>query len=218
VYDVLILKGANRPHRNQWLSALSANRGHLKILAGNDQNQVIDAHRIHELGYEDYFNKVGADQFREAYIPHVSFLDGNPMFIRDLPHRRMFQDCAVNVILETTCCETDFPFLTEKTWKAIINARPFILFGDTGSLRKLRQEGFLTFADFCDESYDNEIDVDSRISKSVTALHQLADACGTHANKIDAICDHNQRHFFNIHRLENKLAKFGKLCMETLYS
>jgi hypothetical protein len=219
-YDILILKGRDRPHRNQWLSQLATDTKNLKILIGPDKDQLTNAYRICDLGYEEYLNKFAIDKFSANNCDgYGSFFDENDwMAIQLLPHRRMYQDCLVNAVLETTCYSTDFPFLTEKTWKPIIHARPFVIFGDTGSLRKLQEEGFLTFAEFCDESYDTETDLGLRINKSITALHQLIDGCRTNPDKIDAICNHNQKHFFNIGRLENKLAKFGRLCIENLYS
>jgi hypothetical protein len=100
----------------------------------------------------------------------------------------------------------------------LINLRPFVILGDTNILRKLRKEGFQTFDEFCDESYDQEVDLDLRTEKTINATLQLIDACKLHPEKIDKICQHNKQHFFKINRLENKLSEFGKLCLEHLYN
>jgi hypothetical protein len=55
--------------------------------------------------------------------------------------------------------ETDFdnsstPFLSEKTWRPILNLQPFIYVGNYKSLEKLRSLGFKTFSPFIDEDYD----------------------------------------------------------------
>ena len=55
--------------------------------------------------------------------------------------------------------ETDFetgptPFLSEKTWRPILNLQPFIYVGNYKSLEKLRSLGFKTFSPFINEDYD----------------------------------------------------------------
>lgn len=51
-------------------------------------------------------------------------------------------------------------FFTEKTWRCMINKRPFILVGNKGSLAHLRSLGFKTFPHIFDESYDHMHDQD----------------------------------------------------------
>jgi hypothetical protein len=55
--------------------------------------------------------------------------------------------------------ETEFdsgstPFLSEKTWRPILNLQPFIYVGNYKSLEKLRSLGFKTFSPFINEDYD----------------------------------------------------------------
>jgi hypothetical protein len=54
-------------------------------------------------------------------------------------------------------------FISEKVFRPIINLQPFLLFGDYGSLRKLKELGFKTFSPFIDESYDMEQDHGKRL-------------------------------------------------------
>lgn len=218
LYDVLVLPGTPRSHRIQWINEFDNHIKDLRLLIGHDHAQINNARNIRDMGYEEYFNKISTDEFRPRQSYESFFDQDDHLYLPFLPHRRMFRDCKVNAVLETTGRATDFPFVTEKTLKPMIHARPFVVFGDTGTLQKLRQEGFMTFSEFCDEGYDQETDAETRIKKSIQAVHQLIDACDQCPDKIDAICDHNQKHFFNIHRLETKLVKFGQLCMKTLYS
>ena len=46
-------------------------------------------------------------------------------------------------------------FISEKTFKAIACGHPFIILGNKGSLRRLRELGYKTFDGFIDESYDS---------------------------------------------------------------
>jgi hypothetical protein len=217
-FDLLVFKGANRKHRTNWLKMLaSIAPPELKVITDNKQNDFPTNYRSFP-DYEDYFNKLGIEKF-EQYTSCTGFYDNDfEINIDFMPHRRIFGDSLVNAVLETTCYNTEYPFLTEKTYKALINLRPFVILGDTNILRKLRKEGFQTFDEFCDESYDQEVDLDLRTEKTINATLQLIDACKLHPEKIDKICQHNKQHFFKINRLENKLSEFGKLCLEHLYN
>lgn len=58
-----------------------------------------------------------------------------------------------------------FPSYDEKVLNAIINQRPFICIGPPGSLELIQQDGFKTFNNFWDESYDQEWDHTKRLEK-----------------------------------------------------
>jgi len=217
-FDLLILRGSPRSHKNKCLSKLQEVSTGLKVLTDGDQTQFITPYNTTDLGYEVWFNKVGVNKVRHHY-GYSSFYDENDtLYFGYLPHKKMFSDCKVNLILESTCYHTDHPFLTEKTYKTLIHSRPFVVLGDTNCLTKLKKAGFKTFDTFCDESYDKEVDLDKRIEKAIDAAHQLVDACNQTPQEINKICLHNKQWFFNLTRLEKNLAEFGKLCLEKLYN
>ena len=56
-----------------------------------------------------------------------------------------------------------YPFTTEKTYRPIIEKRMFIILNSAGTLRVLKQQGFKTFDDIIDESYDNILDPELRV-------------------------------------------------------
>jgi hypothetical protein len=64
-------------------------------------------------------------------------------------------------------------FITEKTFKAIANAHPFVIFGCPNTLLTLRQLGYRTFDNFIDNSYDSEQDNTQRFIKTIAAVKQL---------------------------------------------
>jgi len=64
----------------------------------------------------------------------------------------------------------DHCFLSEKTWKPIMNFHPFIIVGAKGSLRYLKEYGFDIFEDIFDSSYDNMGDGKERIKKIFDTL------------------------------------------------
>jgi hypothetical protein len=210
-FDLLVLRGFPRKHRLKWLTLFQDRSADYKVLSDGIQAELSTNFRTTDLGYEQYFNKLNCEKFQN-YKSLSSFYDESETISLDfLPHRKVFQDCLVNIILETTVYDTTSPFLTEKTYKTLINARPFVILGDTNSLLKLRQEGFKTFDDFCDESYDSERNLDKRIEKTVMSTVQLIDACRRYPMEIDKICQHNQQLFFksNLLNTVNSCAEWG---------
>ena len=99
---------------------------------------------------------------------------------KDYPYRGMDQDIyelpynhtKFSLISETNDNANEV-FITEKIWKPIIAQQPFVVHGNHLYLQKVREIGFKTFAQYFDESYDLEIDPDSRINKIVTLCDQL---------------------------------------------
>ena len=64
------------------------------------------------------------------------------------------------------------PFVTEKTWNAIISKRPFIILGAPGIHNYLESLGFI-LSDEIDYSFDKIVDNDDRIKAIVRELQRL---------------------------------------------
>lgn len=79
----------------------------------------------------------------------------------------------VNVVSESLI-DNDSIFFSEKIFKPIFAAQPFILFGNPNSLTKLKEMGFQTFNRWWDESYDTEVDFSKRLEKIVDVLEEIA--------------------------------------------
>ena len=61
----------------------------------------------------------------------------------------------------------------EKTWKAIIASKPFLVYSDPGYLHSLKKLGFKTFDPWIDESYDNETDPKSRAEMIIDQIEKI---------------------------------------------
>jgi hypothetical protein len=77
-----------------------------------------------------------------------------------------YTDSYVNIISETN---TQWTFLTEKTFKALASGQFFISINGPGSIELLRSLGFDVFDDIIDHSYDNITDLYEKI-KSISNL------------------------------------------------
>ena len=76
-------------------------------------------------------------------------------------------------ITTETLYEEDVLFNSEKIWKPIIVGHPFLLLGAKGQLQWLRNEGFKTFGEWIDESYDEMDKMEDRVNKIVSELKRL---------------------------------------------
>lgn len=217
-YDVVIATGMLRDYREKFLQIFRNRCTNLSVVTDDNQDVYPTDLRFGNLGFEVYLNKLGADKFTN-YTPHHSFFDMNESRALDhMPHKKIYQTSLVNAILESSVHDTTSPFLTEKTYKSIAHSRPFVILGDTNSLEKLKSQGFQTFSDFCDESYDKLPDLEKRIKACTQALIELVDACKINPKKIDDICAYNQNLFFSRKRHFDNLAEFGGICLEKIYN
>lgn len=99
-----------------------------------------------------------------------SYLYDNQSHHIDLElHQKSFLSVVSETIVEDRAV-----FFSEKTAKPIFCCQPFILFSSPGSLKKLKELGFMTFGEFWDESYDDEVDFTTRIHKISKVLETLA--------------------------------------------
>jgi hypothetical protein len=103
-----------------------------------DKNLVNDSNQILPLRIYGRDNNVESDNF---YIRRIL--------------SQVYLDTWVSVISEASFADEEHTvFISEKTYKSIANFHPFIILGNKGSLKKLRQMGYKTFDGFIDESYD----------------------------------------------------------------
>lgn len=66
-----------------------------------------------------------------------------------------FFDHALLYVITETVGQYPYPYLSEKTWKAMTLKKPFLLLGAKHSLQQLKKLGFRTFDSIWDESYDS---------------------------------------------------------------
>ena len=95
----------------------------------------------------------------------------------DNNRKDLYEDTYFHITAETRMGEEPSCFISEKTWRPILNLQPFIYFGGYKSLAKLHELGFKTFGNIIDESYDTEIDPVKRFKmaeKEVVRLKNMS--------------------------------------------
>lgn len=86
--------------------------------------------------------------------------------------KNLYLQTYFSFVIETEI-DKNILFITEKTFKPIVNLHPFLILGGKGILQYLREEGYHTFPQIFDESYDNEPDVRKRIKMVLDELERV---------------------------------------------
>lgn len=116
----------------------------------------------------DLLSKDNLDKLLELsrFSPDNVNLDTvNPAFNINVQHHRSTFLSLVN----ETLFHPEINFFSEKIYKPISIGHPFILNGNPYQLKRLKDNGFKTFSEWWDESYDTVEDVEDRI-KAITSL------------------------------------------------
>lgn len=87
-----------------------------------------------------------------------------------------YEDAYCNLVLETLydAEQSNGAFITEKTFKPIRHAQPFIIFGTPNSLATLKKLGYRTFDNFLDNSYDSITNNTDRFKQTIKIIEQLS--------------------------------------------
>lgn len=161
-------------------------------------------------GIIDQDNSYLADQDRSMIQQHImsgslpliaDSTSVNAAFSARLGHQeyRMLQSALLHVVNETVFYAPKL-HLTEKIFKPIVTARPFVLVASPGSLSYLRGYGFRTFDDWIDESYDVMTDAGARLDAVAREIAKIAALSQSQLRSLHqdmrSVLDYNKKHFF----------------------
>jgi hypothetical protein len=173
------------------------------------------------LGTKDGFYKATQQHLLDSYkfskqkiLNFFKEYDSTQQYTYDVPDLHLNQAANLNIsahnktflnIITETLEDPYTIFFSEKTFKPIFCAQPFILFGNPYSLVKLREYGFQTFNKWWDESYDEEIDLTRRLEKIVETLEYISewdlDTCFKVTQEMESVFINN----FNILKSPDKV-------------
>lgn len=211
-YEFLFLNGRLRPHR-KWLIDGLRNEGLLEHALWTNLNSRV------EMGFTSVLNPEQQEPIRllpEKYeIPravpnlnkeytgfakHELF---NNTWGDAIVNHRCYTDTWFSLVTETIF---DYPytFRTEKIYKPILMAHPFIVAANRGYLKDLRNAGFKTFGHLIDEHYDQIDCPHTRIERIIDSVRGISDHLGA-ANFWEAsrdICKYNQQHLIEHNQKE----------------
>ncbi len=209
-YEFLFLNGRLRPHRKYLIDHLRAQGMLSHALWTNLGSQV-------EMAFTSKLDTGPTEPIRllppEYEIPRaVPQLNTVPEsgFVKHQLFGNTWGDAIVNAdcytdtwfsLVTETIYDYPYTFRTEKIWKPILMAHPFVVAANPGYLKDLRNAGFKTFGHLIDESYDQIASPTARlecIMDTVRGISQLGAAEFWEASR--DICKYNQQHLVEYNR------------------
>lgn len=110
-----------------------------------------------------------------------------------IPYGNIYESALFQVVPESTIFRSR-PWLTEKTWLPIINRRPFLILGDAGTRKKLKNLGFDTFDSWLvDTIFDENVDIASRMESLIKNIKHWQHALAAHESQIQRAVDRNHQ-------------------------
>lgn len=155
----------------------------------------------------DADNPIQIDEFPQLRYDAQRFLAGAPYFSdimtqeernnHSIQEPKYYNDAYCNIVMETHfdadgCHGT---FLTEKTFKPIKHGQLFFIAGPAGSLQLLRDQGYKTFDDILDNSYDAYVSSTMRWEILCNAIAKAKSNLPELFERARADIEHNQRLF-----------------------
>lgn len=119
------------------------------------------------------------DDFIWSYVDQGQQLPNGGNAVDDWSAQRLFQpewydDTYFSFVSETTVQSiVGTLFITEKTYKPIAFYHPFVILGMPGTLQSLKRQGFETFENLFDESYDTQPNWHARLDCLVKNVSQF---------------------------------------------
>jgi hypothetical protein len=111
-------------------------------------------------------------------------------------HPDWYDSTYFSLVVETTeqLPATGVPFVTEKSFKPMAFQHPFQIHGAAGTLQYIKEQGFVTYDNLFDESYDQLSGAD-RVTKIQQNLNQFRPEPYT-TETVERI-EHNHARFFD---------------------
>jgi|DEB0MinimDraft_6_1074348.scaffolds.fasta_scaffold07422_2 hypothetical protein len=200
-YTWLSLNRIPRPHRVVHVSHLLNNNLADKFLWSLD-NHPKGLKFIFESTKNAFNNELTKDigVLRKHPLPKVLDIPDFNLFTSTNPNLyHLYKQAYFSVVTETSVAN-DTTFISEKTFKPIINGHPFIIIGNPKTLDTLHNWGYKTYHGLFNEAYDKIEDKNARIqfinneierisALSLDEIHELY-------NNVKDIIVYNQQRFF----------------------
>lgn len=110
-------------------------------------------------------------------------------------------DAQKSLVIESQFSDNDLVLFSEKTFRAAQLPRPFLLFGNSGSINVLRQVGFDVYDDYVDHSYD---ECSNWIDRQQMILQQLLNPIQYTNNMLEDFQQRAEHNYKILVELKNK--------------
>ena len=123
---------------------------------------------------------------KEPYILDITSEDATDRVNQVYINTKLYNESYASLVTETVVDDYNkgVLFLSEKTYQPIYNLHPFINVGGPGILKLLRDDGYATFPELFDESYDEIKNCSGRINQIITEVEKF---CNKDSKVLDDI-------------------------------
>lgn len=129
--------------------------------------------------------------YKNKHLPNDAYIEN------DVDQRYVnfewYNKTQFSVVVETS--QSDYIAITEKSYKPMAFYHPFVIVGVAGVLGEIKKNGFETFENLFDESYDRIECFDQRLDAIIQNIKNV------NIGNYDAVTEkklkHNHEHFFN---------------------
>jgi hypothetical protein len=209
-YEFLFLNGRLRPHRKYLID-------HLRIQGLLDDALWTNLSSRLEMAFTSKLATLKTEPIRllppeyeiDRAVPQLNIVPESGFVKHELfgntwgdaiVNHRCYTDTWFSLVTETIY---DYPhtFRTEKIWKPILMAHPFVVAANRGYLRDLQNAGFQTFHSLIDESYDQIDCPRARIERIIDTVHGISlSGSADFWSAARDICKYNQQRLVEYNR------------------
>lgn len=139
--------------------------------------------------------------YQNQQLPNDSYEDSADINQRFM-NPQWYNDTCVSLVVESSQFDPGW-IVTEKSYKPCAFYQPMLIIGQSKALKFLKQQGFETFDNIFDESYDQETDFETRLDMLISNLSRVSEEIYTPLTweKLH----HNHDHFFNESLCQKKI-------------
>lgn len=210
-YHFCAIMGASRCHRDKianWIALNKLQHSNLVTYHKNDpQVPIVESIKtpnpVTKTGVR-YLTTVPFTRVNEEWSNRSSFESSCDSLynqeVSEFDRDHVFQSPWYREVMFDLVAETvfDYPYayISEKTVRPIVHARPFVIVGAANTLSWLHEMGFKTFHKWWDERYDRELDPDIRLREIFSTVKNIcswsSDRCRQVFEEMIPILEHNQ--------------------------
>ena len=211
-YEFLFLNGRLRPHR-KWLIDNLRSKGLLSHALWTNLGSNVEMGFTSELVTENTepIRLLPAEYEIDRAVPNLSTV-GHEGFCKHELFNNTWGDAIVNPrcytdtwfsVVSETIFDYPYTFRTEKIWKPVLMAHPFVVAANAGYLKSLRAAGFKTFGHLIDERYDEKDCSSHRAERIIEVISDISrNGAADFWHQTRSICKYNQQHLVEYNRIE----------------
>lgn len=140
--------------------------------------------------------------YKDQRLPDDKYVEETGEVNQRFMNPQWFDDTCVNIVVESAQRSLGL-IVTEKIYKPCAFYQPMLIVGRTGALEFIKNQGFETFDNIFDETYDQEKDFEKRLHMILENLKQVRKE--PYSDLTWEKLKHNHNHFFNETLVKNRM-------------